>query len=121
MRLKDKVAVITGGSSGFGRAIAIAYAREGAKLVVGDLRAEPLSGGFEDSLATTTIDEIRRAGGTATFVRCDVTKRDDVRALVRAAVDTYGRLDIMFNNAGINRGGSSSTNSPTTNSTPAWT
>lgn len=105
MRLKDKVAVITGGSSGFGRAIAIAYAREGAKLVVGDLRAEPLSGGFEDSLATTTIDEIRRAGGTATFVRCDVTKRDDVRALVRAAVDTYGRLDIMFNNAGIYRGG----------------
>lgn len=105
MRLKDKVAIITGGSSGFGRAIAIAYAREGAKLVVGDLRAEPLSGGFEDSLTTTTVDEIRRAGGTATFVRCDVTKRDDVRALVRAAVDTYGRLDIMFNNAGIYRGG----------------
>jgi len=105
MRLLNKIAVITGGSSGFGRAIAIAYAREGAKIVVGDLQAEPLTGGFEEAPGRTTVDEIRAVGGKAIFVRCDVTRRSDVQALVAAATDTFGGLDIMFNNAGIYRGG----------------
>ena len=105
MRLKDKVAVITGASSGFGRSIARSYADEGAKVVVSDIREEPLPGGFEEDLDRTTVDVITSKGGTATFVKADVTKQAEVAALIKAAVDTYGRLDIMFNNAGVYRGG----------------
>lgn len=105
MLLKDKVAVITGASSGFGRKIAISYANEGAKVVVSDIREEPLPGGFEEDLDRTTVDVITGNGGTATFVKADVTKQKEMAALVKAAVDQYGRLDIMFNNAGIYRGG----------------
>ena len=104
-RLQDKVAVVTGASSGFGRAIAVAFAAEGARVVVGDLEAAPRQGGFEAMPERTTVEEIERAGGTAGFVRCDVTKPGDVAELVRQAVTTYGRLDVMVNNAGIYRGG----------------
>jgi NAD(P)-dependent dehydrogenase (short-subunit alcohol dehydrogenase family) len=104
-RLADKVAIVTGGSSGFGRAVAIAFALEGAQVMTGDLHVEPSKGGFEDTPELTTVEEIERAGGSAAFAACDVTKQEDVVALVRAAVDKYGRLDIMFNNAGIYRGG----------------
>ncbi len=105
MRLKNRVAVVTGASSGFGRAIAIAYAREGAKVVVGDLQPTPLAGGFEDTPQKTTVDEIRAAGGQAEFVRCDVTNRGEVQTMLKTATDRFGGLDIMFNNAGVYRGG----------------
>jgi NAD(P)-dependent dehydrogenase (short-subunit alcohol dehydrogenase family) len=104
-RLKDKVAVITGAASGFGRAIALAYAREGARVVVGDLREAPLAGGFEERPELTTVQEIAKAGAAAAFVQCDVTVAAQVAGLVGAAVERYGRLDIMVNNAGIYRGG----------------
>ncbi|MBL6749273.1 MAG: glucose 1-dehydrogenase [Nevskia sp.] len=104
-RLKNKVAVITGAASGFGRAIAVAYAREGAKVVVSDLREAPLTGGFESHPELTTVQEIVQAGGTASFVKCDVTVAAEVAALVDAAVVRHGRIDIMVNNAGIYRGG----------------
>jgi NAD(P)-dependent dehydrogenase (short-subunit alcohol dehydrogenase family) len=104
-RLKDKVGVITGSSSGFGRAIAIAFARNGAKVVCSDIHREANAGGFEEDLKVPTDDVIRNAKGQAFFVKCDVTKLSDVASLVKAAVDKFGRLDIMVNNAGIYRGG----------------
>lgn len=91
MRLKDRVAVITGGGSGFGEGMARRFAAEGAKVVVNDL--QEVSG-------RRVADSIARAGGRAVFVRADVAKPADVKALVKAAVDAYGRIDILVNNAG---------------------
>lgn len=104
-RLQDKVAIITGAASGFGRGIAVAFAREGAKVVVSDIHPEPNAGGFESDAQLTTVEAVEKVGGQATYVPCDVTSSQQVAALVRAAVDAYGRLDIMFNNAGIYRAG----------------
>jgi len=91
-RLKDKVATITGGGSGIGRATCLLFAREGAKVVVADYVAE---GGNE------TARQISAAGGQAVFVQADVSKSADVQNLIGAAVRNYGRVDILFNNAGI--------------------
>jgi len=104
-RLQSKVAIITGGSSGFGRASAVRFAAEGAKVVIADIKMEANPGGFEAHQDQTVFDEIKANGGEATFIRCDVTKAADVAAMVSEAVATYGRLDIMFNNAGIYRFG----------------
>jgi meso-butanediol dehydrogenase/(S,S)-butanediol dehydrogenase/diacetyl reductase len=92
MRLKDKVAIITGAASGIGRASAVKFAEEGAKVVVADLQQD----GIDE-----TVNTIRAAGGTATGVHTDVTSASDVKRVVKTATDAYGRLDIMFNNAGI--------------------
>jgi hypothetical protein len=100
-KLEDKVAIVTGSSSGFGRAIAKSFAEEGAKVVCSDLRPEALEGGYESDISTPTDEAIRKAGGDAIFVKCDVTKVDEVKALVEAAVEKYGKLDIMMANAGI--------------------
>lgn len=104
-RLAGKVAVITGASSGFGRASAIRFAQEGASVVVADITEQPLAKGFEADLDRTTAEVITDKGGSAVFVTCDVTRRSDTDAAVAAAVEHFGRLDIMFNNAGIYRGG----------------
>jgi NAD(P)-dependent dehydrogenase (short-subunit alcohol dehydrogenase family) len=103
-RLEGKVAVITGVSSGFGRGIARALAAEGAR-VVSDIQEQPLEGGFEEDPDLTTVEAIEKDGGEAIYVGCDVTKQDQVHDLIKAAVDRFGRLDIMVNNAGIYRGG----------------
>jgi NAD(P)-dependent dehydrogenase (short-subunit alcohol dehydrogenase family) len=87
-----KVALVTGGGSGIGRATAIAFAREGAKVVIGNRNVQR---------GEETVSMIRDAGGTASFRRTDVVVAADVKALVDHAVTTYGRLDIAFNNAGI--------------------
>lgn len=100
-RLKDKVAIVTGSSSGFGRAIAKAFAAEGAKVVCTDLRPEARPEGYEEDLKFNTDEAIRKAGGDAIFVKCDVTKVDEVKALVEEAVNKYGKLDIMMANAGV--------------------
>ncbi|MEE9198213.1 MAG: glucose 1-dehydrogenase, partial [Dehalococcoidia bacterium] len=93
MRLKDKIAVITGATSGIGRATAELFAREGAKVVLAGRRAE---------LGEGLTRDIREKGGEAVFVQADVANADDVRRVIKTAVDTYGRLDILFNNAGTN-------------------
>jgi NAD(P)-dependent dehydrogenase (short-subunit alcohol dehydrogenase family) len=91
-RVDGKVALVTGAGSGIGRATAQIFTREGAKVVVADIVIE---GGEE------TVRLLKAAGGEATFVRVDVSQPVDVEAMVKKAVDTYGRLDCAFNNAGI--------------------
>ncbi|HYO58316.1 SDR family oxidoreductase [Archangium sp.] len=90
-QLEGKVALVTGASSGIGRATAIAMAKAGAKLVIA-------SRGHEGN--AETVELIRQAGGEAIALRTDVTKASDVKALVRGTVEHYGRLDVAFNNAG---------------------
>jgi NAD(P)-dependent dehydrogenase (short-subunit alcohol dehydrogenase family) len=93
MRLKDKIAIVTGTRTGIGKAIALRFAREGARVVT---CIRPGKGG-ED-----TASEIKAAGGEALFVECDVSIEADVIKAVRKTVETYGRLDIIVNNAGVN-------------------
>jgi NAD(P)-dependent dehydrogenase (short-subunit alcohol dehydrogenase family) len=87
-----RVAFVTGGANGIGRAVALAFAAAGANVVVADL-AEEANG--------QTASLIEQSGGRAIAVRCDVTKADDVQAALQTTVDTFGRLDFAFNNAGI--------------------
>ena len=98
MRLKDSVAIVTGSSSGLGRAIAILFAQEGAKVVV---NADRNVAGGEETVAT-----IKEAGGEAIFVQASVASSQDCQRLVQAAVDAFGGVDILVNNAGVEiRGG----------------
>ena len=92
MRLEGKVAIVTGGGSGIGRASAEAFAREGARVVVADL---------SESDALETAAKIGEGGGEAATAIGDVTDGADAEAMVRAAVDRYGRLDVLLNSAGI--------------------
>ncbi len=92
MRLKDKVAIVTGGGAGFGEAIAKLYAEEGAAVVIADIN---------DNAGRTVADAIERGGGKAIFRHADVVVRSDVGAMVEAALEAYGRLDILVNNAGF--------------------
>nr|WP_316738882.1 glucose 1-dehydrogenase [Pedobacter aquatilis] len=92
MILKDKVAVVSGAGSGIGRAIALTYAKEGAKVVVADIN---------EKHAEETVKLITEEGGTAFFVKADSSKAEDNKNLVEAVVEKYGRLDIACNNAGM--------------------
>ena len=96
MRLKGKVAIITGAGSGIGRAAAILFASEGASVVVADIN---------EKKGQETVGEIRRQGGCATFIATVVTRAADVKAMVEHAVNTFGRLDILYNHCGINKPG----------------
>ena len=87
---KNKVALITGGSFGIGRATAIAFAKKGAKIVIADWKENQ-----------ETMDLIENSGGEAIFVKCDVSKSEDVKAMVEETINTFGQLDYAFNNAGI--------------------
>ncbi|CAG8119182.1 unnamed protein product [Penicillium salamii] len=97
-RLQDKVAIVTGSSSGIGRAIAIRYAQEGAKLICADLTPTARS---KDEASITTQDLIVQAGGKALFVQTDVSDATSMENVVTVAVKQHGRLDILVNNAGV--------------------
>ena len=92
MRLDGKVAIITGGASGMGRVAGTMFGREGARVVLADVSEEA---------AESAAAEVRAAGGDATAVVADVSREDDARRMVEHAVATYGRLDCLYNNAGI--------------------
>ncbi|KAI9839496.1 MAG: hypothetical protein M1819_002121 [Sarea resinae] len=98
--LDNKVALVTGASSGMGRAIALGLAQEGAKLVCCDLRAEANPRGYEENLDTTTSDLIVRNGGHAIFQKTDLSKPDEVEAAFAKGISEFGRLDILINCAG---------------------
>jgi NAD(P)-dependent dehydrogenase (short-subunit alcohol dehydrogenase family) len=87
-----KVALVTGSASGIGRASALKFAEEGAKVVVSDVNVDA---------GNETVELIKQAGGEATFIKCDVSKAAEVEALIKGVVDAYGRLDCAYNNAGI--------------------
>jgi NAD(P)-dependent dehydrogenase (short-subunit alcohol dehydrogenase family) len=93
MRFKGKVAIVTGATKGIGEACAHEFAREGARVVACGRSAD---------LGEQVVAAIRAAGGEAIFVRCDVSRKADVDAMVAAAVDRYGTVDIVVNNAGVN-------------------
>jgi NAD(P)-dependent dehydrogenase (short-subunit alcohol dehydrogenase family) len=94
---EGKVALVTGGTSGIGKATAIAFARAGAKAVVS---------GRREKEGAQVVAEIKKFGGDAAFVRADIAKDADVKAMVKFAVEKFGRLDIAFNNAGVEWKGS---------------
>ena len=96
MELREKVALVTGGTSGIGRETAIQFARAGARVVVAGRREQE---------GSVTVNEIQAAGGDGYFVQTDVTQEDQVKRLVDETVQRYGRLDIAFNNAGVEHGG----------------
>lgn len=87
----DRIALVTGGSGGIGRATSLAFARQGASVVIGDV----------DEDSAETVEQIEQAGGTGLFVPTDVTVADEVEALVKRAVESFGRVDVAFNNAGV--------------------
>jgi NAD(P)-dependent dehydrogenase (short-subunit alcohol dehydrogenase family) len=102
-RLQDKVALVTGGSSGIGRASALAFAREGARVVIADVNVE---GG------QATAEAVRSMGGPAFFVQADVTSATQVEAMVAEVIQIYGRLDCAHNNAGVSGAGGPTADCP---------
>ena len=92
MRLEGKVALITGGAGGIGRETALAFAAEGAGILVVDVNSEA---------GDETVSLVKEAGGEALYQDADVSKASDCEAMVAAAEENFGRLDILFNNAGI--------------------
>lgn len=89
MKLKNKVAIITGGSSGIGKATALLFAKEGAQVVIA---------GIDETKGKEAVKEI---GDSAIFVKCDVTNSNDVKKMIDKTVKTFGKIDILFNNAGV--------------------
>jgi NAD(P)-dependent dehydrogenase (short-subunit alcohol dehydrogenase family) len=94
MRLKNKVALITGAMHGMGRAAAILFAREGAKVTVVDIAETPQEG-------ENTVELIKKEGGEAFYIHADVSKAAEVENMINQTVEKYGRIDILYNNAGV--------------------
>ncbi|MFQ6113188.1 MAG: beta-ketoacyl-ACP reductase [bacterium] len=92
MRLKDKIAIITGAACGIGRTTAITFAREGAKIVAADIN---------EQAGTGVVEAIKAKGGTANFENVNVSEPEEVNRMVTNTLNTYGRIDILINNAGI--------------------
>jgi 3-oxoacyl-(acyl-carrier-protein) reductase len=94
MRLKDKVAIITGAGSGIGEATAIRFAKEGAKVVINDVNMEA---------ANSVLERIKGEGGEAIVLQADISKKGEVEGMMQKVIENYGKLDVLVNNAGINR------------------
>ncbi|HOD97127.1 MAG TPA: SDR family NAD(P)-dependent oxidoreductase [Candidatus Paceibacterota bacterium] len=96
MRLENKIAIVTGAGSGIGRGIALTFTKEGAKIVVAD---------YAEAGGKATVEEIKKMGGEAIFVKADVSKADEVKNIFNETMKNFGRVDILVNNAGIFRTG----------------
>jgi NAD(P)-dependent dehydrogenase (short-subunit alcohol dehydrogenase family) len=105
-RLEGRTAVVTGSSTGNGRSIALELAAEGANVLCSDLRRDVHPDALDEHGSTDTDALIVERGGSATFLRADVTRAEDMKALAATAVETFGGLDIWVNNAGIGLAGS---------------
>lgn len=92
MRLKDKVAIVTGAASGIGRATAVRFAQEGAKTILADISTEE---------GKETVALIKKEGGIGKFIQADLSIKEDVQRVTRECVEHFGRIDILFNNAGV--------------------
>ena len=102
MRLKDRVAIVTGASSGVGRGISLRLAREGARVVVADIQQQPKRGIYHEQDTTTpTAEEIGKIGGEAIFVQTDVADETAMVSLVDSALEAFGAIDIIVSNAGV--------------------
>ena len=102
MLLKDRISIVTGGSSGVGRGIALEFAREGASVAIADRQEAPLRGKYHETDVTTpTVEEIEKLGGQAIFIQTDVSDESQVERLIERTVQRFGGLDILVNNAGI--------------------
>ncbi|HEX9683476.1 MAG TPA: SDR family oxidoreductase, partial [Acidimicrobiales bacterium] len=95
-RLDGRIALITGGASGQGRAASVLFARAGATVVVADIN---------DAGSDETVEMVQQAGGAAMAVHADVAQRHDVEAMIAAATDSFGRLDVLYNNAAVQMSG----------------
>ncbi|KAI1621293.1 oxidoreductase [Exophiala viscosa] len=100
-RLHGRIAIVTGSSSGLGREIALAIAREGASVVCSDLREAARPDGFEEDKEIPTHEVIKNNGGRAVFKKCDLSHTSEIVAVIQFAVETWGKLDILVNNAGL--------------------
>lgn len=98
MKIKDRVALITGSGQGIGRAIALNFAREGAKIAVNDIP-------FNEGKALEAVEELRKLGVEAELFLADVSKENEVNSMAEKIIERFGRVDILVNNAGINRDG----------------
>ncbi len=106
MRLKGKVALITGAGEGLGRASALLFAEEGAKVVVNDYIAD---------IGEETVKMVKEKGGEASFFQADVSNSREIQEMIKFTMDTYGRLDILYNNAATEVGDGSVVNLPEEN------
>ena len=106
-KFDNSVCLVTGGSSGIGRGIAIEFAKEGAFVVVTDIQEKPKTGKYHDTdLSTTTLEEIQNIGGKGIFIKTDVSNDNEIINLVEKIKTDFEKLDILVNNAGIHIPGS---------------
>lgn len=108
MQLKDRICIVTGGSSGIGRGIALEFAREGAHIVISDIQETPLQGKYhEKDVTTTTTQEVERLGVESLFIATDVSDERQVAVMIHNTIEHFGGIDILVNNAGIHIPGGS--------------
>lgn len=108
MLLKNRISIVTGGSSGIGRGIALEFAREGAGVVIADKQESPLQGKYhEKDVTTLTVQEIEKLGAQGVFIKTDVSDESQVAQMIQQTVEQFGGLDILVNNAGIHIPGGS--------------
>ncbi len=108
MLLKNRISIVTGGSSGIGRGIALEFAREGASVVIADKQESPLQGKYhEKDVTTLTVQEIEKLGAQGVFIKTDVSDESQVAQMIQQTVEHFGGLDILVNNAGIHIPGGS--------------